>query len=167
MPVLGWVPVRKEAESLSECLFLPFHPKPRPTGSLNGAVSRSWGHGTEGAAGFGGIQLHEVLLCSDCRSHEWQGQCCGQSCYRGPLDVPRAVQALWLSPRGAIPQPLPAHDDAPSMLWQLATSVGFTAMGPLLHHLGLVYPAAGAGVPQPRGHFDASLVRLFISSHTC
>lgn len=27
---------------LSECLFLPFHPKPRPKDSLDGAVSRSW-----------------------------------------------------------------------------------------------------------------------------
>lgn len=52
------------------------------------------------------------------------------------------------------------------MPWQLAMAVGFTTMGPLPHHLGFLYPAVGAGVPQPRGDFGASLVRLFISSHT-
>lgn len=43
MPALGWVLVRKEAESLSQSVcFLPFHPKRRPKGSLDGAVSIFW-----------------------------------------------------------------------------------------------------------------------------
>lgn len=101
---------------LSECLFLPFHPKPRPTGSLDGAASRSWGTWAMALGGLPGLGVSScVRSCSAVTVQEPSvagTQCCGQSCYRGPLDVPRAVVALWLSPGGAFPQPLPVYDDA-------------------------------------------------------
>lgn len=116
MPALGWVPVRKEAESLSQCLFLPFHPKPRPTGSLDGAASRSWGTWAMALGELPGLGVSSCMRsCSAVTVPEPSmagTQCCGQSCYQGPLDVPRAVVALWLSPGGAFPQPLPVYDDA-------------------------------------------------------
>lgn len=117
MPALGWVPVRKEAESLSQSVCscpstpnqgpqAPWMVLPADLGAL-----RPWHWGSCRVWGVSSC----VRSCSAVTVQEPSvagTQCCGQSCYRGPLDVPRAVVALWLSPGGAFPQPLPVYDDA-------------------------------------------------------
>lgn len=100
------------------------------------------GYCTEGAAGFGGIWLHECCSAVTVQEPSVAGtQCCGQSCYQGLLDVSQAMVALWLSPCRAIPQPLPAYDvcglPACRGSWQC----------PWIHYHGALATPPGAPVP--------------------